>query len=88
MVYESIPTFYRYEWECRQRQLQREQRHRERIEAERLRPPSPPPVVHYSEHEATLIAEQLKGMNHLYCIKNEVMVYSISHKYFSTVSVS
>ncbi|KAK8723768.1 hypothetical protein OTU49_011534 [Cherax quadricarinatus] len=50
-----------YEWECRQRQLQREQRHRERIEAERLRPPSPPPVVHYSEHEATLIAEQLKG---------------------------
>lgn len=49
-----------YEWECRQRQLQREQRHRERIEQERLRPPSPPPVVHYSEHEATLIAEQLK----------------------------
>nr|XP_027224747.1 ecto-NOX disulfide-thiol exchanger 2-like [Penaeus vannamei] len=50
-----------YEWECRQRQLQREQRHRERIEAERLRPPSPPPVVHYSDHEATIIAEQLKG---------------------------
>ncbi|CAL4135974.1 unnamed protein product [Meganyctiphanes norvegica] len=50
-----------YEWECRQRALQREQRHRERMEAERLRPPSPPPVVHYSEHEASLIADQLKG---------------------------
>ncbi|CAG9827775.1 unnamed protein product [Diabrotica balteata] len=49
-----------YEWECRQRQLQREQRHRERMEEERLRPPSPPPVVHYTEHEATAIAEKIK----------------------------
>ncbi|XP_018015243.1 ecto-NOX disulfide-thiol exchanger 2 [Hyalella azteca] len=51
----------RYEWECRQRALQREQRHRERVEAERLRPPSPPPVPHYTEHEATIVAEHLKG---------------------------
>ncbi|KAK4872811.1 hypothetical protein RN001_014840 [Aquatica leii] len=49
-----------YEWECRQRQLQREQRHRERMEEERLRPPSPPPVVHYTDHEASSVAEKLK----------------------------
>ncbi|XP_044269332.1 ecto-NOX disulfide-thiol exchanger 2 [Tribolium madens] len=49
-----------YEWECRQRQLQREQRHRERMEEERLRPPSPPPVVHYTDHEAIAIAEKIK----------------------------
>uniref|UniRef100_A0A1Y1N679 RRM domain-containing protein n=1 Tax=Photinus pyralis TaxID=7054 RepID=A0A1Y1N679_PHOPY len=49
-----------YEWECRQRQLQREQRHRERMEEERLRPPSPPPVVHYTDHEAASVAEKLK----------------------------
>uniref|UniRef100_A0A6B2E9K7 RRM domain-containing protein n=1 Tax=Phlebotomus kandelakii TaxID=1109342 RepID=A0A6B2E9K7_9DIPT len=49
-----------YEWECRQRQLQREQRHRERLERDRLRPLSPPPIVHYTEHEATAIAERLK----------------------------
>lgn len=49
-----------YEWECRQRQLQREQRHRDRVEKERLRVPSPPPVVHYSDHEANLVAEKIK----------------------------
>ncbi|XP_022904307.2 ecto-NOX disulfide-thiol exchanger 2 isoform X1 [Onthophagus taurus] len=49
-----------YEWECRQRQLQREQRHRERMEEERLRPPSPPPVVHYTDHEASAVSEKLK----------------------------
>lgn len=49
-----------YEWECKQRQLQRERRHRARLEEERLRPPSPPVVVHFSEHEATMVAEQLK----------------------------
>ncbi|XP_059607391.1 ecto-NOX disulfide-thiol exchanger 2 [Phlebotomus argentipes] len=49
-----------YEWECRQRQLQREQRHRERLERDRLRPLSPPPIVHYTEHEAAAIAERLK----------------------------
>lgn len=49
-----------YEWECKQRQLQREQRHRERIERDRLRPLSPPPVIHFSDHEATAVAEKLK----------------------------
>lgn len=49
-----------YEWECKQRQLQREQRHRERIERDRLRPLSPPPVVHFTDHEATSVSEKLK----------------------------
>ncbi|CAG7834059.1 unnamed protein product [Allacma fusca] len=50
-----------YEWECRERKLLRERRHRARIEQERLLPPSPPPVVHYSEHEAVNLSERLKG---------------------------
>lgn len=49
-----------YEWECKQRQLQREQRHRERIERDRLRPLSPPQIVHFTEHEAISVAEKLK----------------------------
>lgn len=49
-----------YEFECKQRQYQREQRHRERIERDRLRPLSPPPVVHYSDHEAGSVAERIK----------------------------
>lgn len=50
-----------YEWECKQRLLAREERHRRKIHEERLRPPSPPPIMHYSEHEAALLAEKLKG---------------------------
>ncbi|XP_006822953.1 ecto-NOX disulfide-thiol exchanger 1-like [Saccoglossus kowalevskii] len=50
-----------YEWECYQRQLQREERHRQRMEEQRLRPPSPQPVVHFSDHEAAVMAEQLKA---------------------------
>lgn len=50
-----------YEYECRQRQLQREQRHRERLEKDRLRPLSPPPIVQYTEHEATSVAEKIKS---------------------------
>ncbi|XP_034934226.1 ecto-NOX disulfide-thiol exchanger 2 isoform X2 [Chelonus insularis] len=50
-----------YEWECKQRQLQREQRHRERVEKERQRPPSsPPPIVHYTDYEASNICEKIK----------------------------
>lgn len=49
-----------YEFECKQRQLQREQRHRERVNNDRLRPSSPPPVVHFSEHEASSVSERLK----------------------------
>jgi len=41
--------------------LQREQRHRERVEKERQRPPSsPPPIVHYTDHEASNICEKIK----------------------------
>ncbi|XP_076356600.1 ecto-NOX disulfide-thiol exchanger 2-like [Tachypleus tridentatus] len=50
-----------YEWECRQRAIHREYRHRERVEQEMFHPPSPPPVVHYSDHEASLLHEQLRG---------------------------
>lgn len=50
-----------YEWECRQRMLAREERHRRRIEEDRLRPPSPPPIVHYSEHECSQLGEKIKG---------------------------
>uniref|UniRef100_A0A3B3YZZ5 RRM domain-containing protein n=1 Tax=Poecilia mexicana TaxID=48701 RepID=A0A3B3YZZ5_9TELE len=52
-----------YEWECKQRLLAREERHRRKIHEDRLRPPSPPPIVHYSEHEAALLAEKLKEDN-------------------------
>ncbi|XP_060688890.1 ecto-NOX disulfide-thiol exchanger 1 isoform X2 [Hemiscyllium ocellatum] len=49
-----------YEWECKQRMFAREERHRRMLEDEHLRPPSPAPIVHYSEHEASLMAEKLK----------------------------
>ncbi|XP_050315546.1 ecto-NOX disulfide-thiol exchanger 2 isoform X2 [Anthonomus grandis grandis] len=49
-----------YEYECRQRQLERERRHRERMEEERLKRTSPPPVTHYSDSEASNIAEKIK----------------------------
>ena len=50
-----------YEWECHQRALAREMRHRQRVEQERMRPPSPPPVIHFSDHEAQVLVERLKG---------------------------
>ena len=50
-----------YEFECQQRRLEREMRHRQRIEEEKWRPPSPPPVPHYAEHEAHVVVEQLKS---------------------------
>ncbi|KAL2077490.1 hypothetical protein ACEWY4_026994 [Coilia grayii] len=49
-----------YEWECRQRMLAREERHRRRIEEDRLRPPSPPPIVHFSEHECGQLGDKIK----------------------------
>ncbi|RVE58486.1 hypothetical protein OJAV_G00209770 [Oryzias javanicus] len=52
-----------YEWECKQRFMAREERHRRKIHEDRLRPPSPPPIVHYSEHEAALLADRLKDDN-------------------------
>lgn len=53
-----------YEWECKQRQLQREQRHRDRMESDRLRPHSPPPVVHFTDHEAAALSDKLKQDDH------------------------
>lgn len=50
-----------YEWECKQRKLQREVRHRERIEKDRMRPQSPPLIVHYTELEASSVAEKIKS---------------------------
>ncbi|XP_076005052.1 ecto-NOX disulfide-thiol exchanger 2-like isoform X1 [Genypterus blacodes] len=49
-----------YEWECRQRMFAREERHRRKIEEDRLRPPSPPPIVHYSEHECSQLGDKIK----------------------------
>lgn len=49
-----------YEFECQARRLERELRHRQRIEEDKWRPPSPPPVPHYAEHEAHVVIEQLK----------------------------
>lgn len=50
-----------YEWECHQRMLAREERHRRKMEEDRLRPPSPPPIVHYSEHECSELGDKIKG---------------------------
>ncbi|KAH8334855.1 hypothetical protein KR074_003326, partial [Drosophila pseudoananassae] len=50
-----------YDYECRQRQLQREQRHRERVSLDRMRSQSPPPIPHYTDHEATAVAEHLRA---------------------------
>ncbi|XP_063282048.1 ecto-NOX disulfide-thiol exchanger 1 isoform X1 [Pelobates fuscus] len=52
-----------YEWECKQRMLAREERHRRKLEVDKLRPASPPAIMHYSEHEATVLAEKLKDDN-------------------------
>lgn len=49
-----------YDYQCKQRQLQREQRHRERMSLDRLRSQSPPPIPHYSDHEASMVAESLR----------------------------
>ncbi|XP_037074332.1 ecto-NOX disulfide-thiol exchanger 2-like [Pollicipes pollicipes] len=49
-----------YEWECQQRVLQREMRHRQRQMEDMARPPSPPPVTHYTHHEAQQLMEKIK----------------------------
>ncbi|XP_011186422.1 uncharacterized protein LOC105214596 [Zeugodacus cucurbitae] len=50
-----------YDFECKQRQLQREQRHKERVSIDRIRSQSPPPIPHYNDHEASLVAEHLRS---------------------------
>uniref|UniRef100_A0A8C8CTY7 RRM domain-containing protein n=1 Tax=Oncorhynchus tshawytscha TaxID=74940 RepID=A0A8C8CTY7_ONCTS len=49
-----------YEWECRQRMFAREERHRRRMEEDRFRPPSPPLIVHYSDHECNQLGDKIK----------------------------
>ncbi|XP_034064016.1 ecto-NOX disulfide-thiol exchanger 2 isoform X1 [Gymnodraco acuticeps] len=49
-----------YEWECHQRMLAREERHRRKIEDDLFRPPSPPPIVHYSDHESSQLGDKIK----------------------------
>ena len=51
-----------YEYECAQRRLAREMRHQQ-VAAAPMRPPTPPPpsVLHYTEHEAGILNDQLKG---------------------------
>lgn len=68
-----------YEWECKQRLLAREERHRRKIQEDRLRPPSPPPIVHYSEHEAALLAERLKGGNSTEWKRTHFVKFTMSH---------
>lgn len=46
-----------HDYECRKRQMKREERHR----AKAVRPPSPPPMPHYSEHEAASVNEKLRN---------------------------
>lgn len=50
-----------YEYECNQRALHRQMRHQERLNLDKLRPPSPPVIIHYSEHEAQQVMEKLRG---------------------------
>ena len=50
-----------YEWECNQRLLARENRHNRQVEDDLLHPPSPPPITHFSDYEASVLLENLKG---------------------------
>jgi len=50
-----------YEYECKQRALLREARHRDKMEKDKTRPLSPPPVPHYTDHEAGNISETIKS---------------------------
>uniref|UniRef100_A0A3P8X0X4 Ecto-NOX disulfide-thiol exchanger 1 n=1 Tax=Cynoglossus semilaevis TaxID=244447 RepID=A0A3P8X0X4_CYNSE len=52
-----------YEWECKQRLLAREERHRYTLHEDHLQAQSPPAFIHFSDHEAAVLAEKLKG-NH------------------------
>jgi RNA recognition motif-containing protein len=47
-----------YEYECKQRQLIREMRHKEKARGSSA---SPPLTTHYTDHEASVIAEKLKS---------------------------
>jgi len=48
-----------YEFECKQREAEREKRHITQSIKQLTRPPSPPPLPHYSDHEAGVVTEQV-----------------------------
>jgi len=52
-----------YEWECKQRAAEREARHRNKIIQDMNRTPSPPPVAHFSDHEAHTVTEEIRAEN-------------------------
>nr|XP_057938668.1 ecto-NOX disulfide-thiol exchanger 1-like isoform X1 [Doryrhamphus excisus]XP_057938669.1 ecto-NOX disulfide-thiol exchanger 1-like isoform X1 [Doryrhamphus excisus]XP_057938670.1 ecto-NOX disulfide-thiol exchanger 1-like isoform X1 [Doryrhamphus excisus]XP_057938671.1 ecto-NOX disulfide-thiol exchanger 1-like isoform X1 [Doryrhamphus excisus] len=62
-----------YEWECQQRLMAREERHRQTLWEDRQQPPSPAPIVHFSEHEAATLAEGLKD-NHKFSEATAVLL--------------
>jgi hypothetical protein len=66
-----------YEWECKARTYAREERHRIRVEEERLRPPSPPPITHFSDHEAGVLMENLKSENDFHNIIHLLIQYKL-----------
>jgi len=49
-----------FEFECKQREAEREKRHITKSIKELTRPPSPPPLPHYSDHEAGVVTEQIR----------------------------
>ena len=50
-----------YDWECEQRRAEREARQMSRLVEDMARPPSPPPVPHFSDLEAAAVAEQIRS---------------------------
>ena len=56
-----------FEYECKMRAQMRDLRHRQRLEEERLRPPSPPPVTHYSDFESAALTEKLRSKSYYNC---------------------
>jgi len=50
-----------YEFECKQREAEREKRHITQSIKQLTRPPSPPPLPHYSDHEAGVVTEQIRS---------------------------
>ena len=64
-----------FEYECKMRAQMRDLRHRQRLEEERLRPPSPPPVTHYSDFESAALTEKLRSK--CYFNFHRVVIYKL-----------
>lgn len=50
-----------HEYECTQRSFERESRLRGQLGEELSGPPSPPKVIQYTDHEALMLIDTLKG---------------------------